>query len=299
VGMLLDPSFLIANIPAVAAVVAVVVVAKAAAAFAIVAILGQPPRVGLTVAAGLAQVGEFSFILATTAVGLGLIPVDGVQLVVAAAIVSITLNPVLFAAIDPTLRRIASYPRIAALTAPRSGDISNALTSEQDESMRSHAVVVGSGRVARLVMGGLARRGFPFVVISDDRHDVERIREQGRLALYGDATNVELLTGAHTPEARVIVVAISDEHAARLVVDRARELNPRIALVVRTHSGQQMDDLGGLEGSVQAIHGEIELGVQMTRYTLRRFGVSSMEAEAVAEGLRGRRGRPWPLEPDR
>jgi hypothetical protein len=72
-------------------------------------------------------------------------------------------------------------------------------------------------------------------------------------------------------------------------------VNPRVALVVRTHSERHLAELARLEGSVQAIHGEVELGVQMTRYTLRRFGVSTMEAEAIAEGLRGRIGRPWPL----
>jgi CPA2 family monovalent cation:H+ antiporter-2 len=81
-------------------------------------------------------------------------------------------------------------------------------------------------------------------------------------------------------------------------VERARAANPRVALVVRAHSSAYLDDLGALEGSVQAIHGEVELSVQMTRYTLRRFGVSGMEAEAVAEGLRSRSGRPWSLEPE-
>ena len=103
-----------------------------------------------------------------------------------------------------------------------------------------------------------------------------------------------------SPRPRVIVVAIPDEHAAHLIVEHARELNPRIALVVRTHSVHHTRRRSaGVEGNVQAIHGELELGVQMTRYTLRRFGVSAIEAEAVAEGLRGRGGRPWPLDEGR
>jgi CPA2 family monovalent cation:H+ antiporter-2 len=105
-----------------------------------------------------------------------------------------------------------------------------------------------------------------------------------------------VLRHAHPETARVLVVAIPDEHASSLVIHHARDLNPGIALVVRTHSASQMATLGGLEGSVQLIQGELELGVQMARYALRRFGVSTIEAEAVAEGLRSRRGRPWPLE---
>ncbi len=297
VGMLLDPGFLVANAPAVVALVLVVVVAKAVTAFGIVELLGEPHRVGLTVAAGLAQVGEFSFILATSALALGLLPEAGVQLVVSAAIVSITLNPLLFRAIDPLARWLGGRGRVATLL----GRPTRALASLPDDAAddagrRAHAVVVGSGRVGQLVMGALARRGFDFTVISEDRREVERLRDLGRPALYGDASNRELLEAARVAAARVIVVAIPDEHAAHLIVERARELNPRVALVVRTHSVGHTEALAGVEGNVQAIHGELELGVQMTRYTLRRFGVSAIEAEAVAEGLRGRGGRPWPLD---
>jgi CPA2 family monovalent cation:H+ antiporter-2 len=297
VGMLLDPSQALGNIPAVAAIVLIVMAAKPAAAFAVVALLGQPPRVGLTVAAGIGQIGEFAFILATSALSLGLLPDAGFQLVVSAAVVSISLNPFLFAAIDPVLRSLPGHRRLATALGSRRG--AQLTTLEPDDGLRAHAVVVGSGRVGRLVIGALSRRAFDFVVVSEDRHDVERRREQGIAAIFGDASAIELLRAARVADARIIVVAIPDEHAARLIVQRARELNPRIALVVRTHSGRMLDDLAGLGGSVQAIHGELELGVQMTRYTLRRFGVSSIEAEAVAEGLRDRRGRPWPLERER
>jgi CPA2 family monovalent cation:H+ antiporter-2 len=160
-------------------------------------------------------------------------------------------------------------------------------------------VVIGSGRAGGLVVGALARRGFSFVVISEDRHDVERMRERGRAAIYGDATAVDLLEAAHVGSARILVVAIPDAHAARLIVERARDLNPDIDLVVRAHDTDQLVDFARLGGSVQPIVGEVELGVQMTRYTLRRFGVSAIEAEAIAQGLRGRAGQPWPLEADR
>ena len=172
----------------------------------------------------------------------------------------------------------------------------SSLPESEEPPLRSHAVVIGSGRVARLVIGALDRRGFPFVVISSERHDVQRLRDQGYPALFGDASNIEVLKHAHLETARVLVVAILDEHASGLVVHHARDINPGIALVVRTHSTSQMATLGAIGGNVQPIQGELELGVQMARYALRRFGVSTIEAEAVAEGLRSRRGRPWPLE---
>jgi len=115
VGMLLDPSYLVEQPMAVVLVTLLVVVAKSVAAFAIVALLRRPVRVGLTVAAGLAQVGEFSFILATLGLALGLIPDDAFQLVVAAALVSITLNPFVFGLVEPFERRIALRPGLVRL----------------------------------------------------------------------------------------------------------------------------------------------------------------------------------------
>ena len=297
VGMLFDPGYALANIPAIAAAVVVIVLVKAVTAFAIVAALGYPPRVGLTVAAGLAQIGEFSFILASAASMLGLLPDEGLQLVVGAAIVSITLNPFLFRAIDPLASRLRTNPRLARLRESRSPGLSQLPANDESPTLRGHAIVIGSGRVARLVIGALERRGFPFVVVSEDRHDVERLRAQGQSALFGDAANAGLLDRAGVAAARVVVVATPDAHVARLVVARAREVNPRVALVVRTHDQRHLAEVASLEGHAQAIHGELELGVQMTRYTLRRFGISTIEAEAIAEGLRGRSGRPWPLDP--
>ncbi len=296
VGMLFDPGYAVANVPAVVAALLVIVVAKAMAAFIIVALLGQLPRVGLTVAAGLAQIGEFSFILVTSASAFGLFPDEGLQLVVSAAIVSITLNPFLFRAVDPLARLFARDSRLARLAGSRPRTLSRLQAEGTGAGPRDHAVVVGSGRVGRVVLGGLARRGFQFVVVSADRRDVERLREQGQPAVFGDASNAEVLDEARLEAARIIVVAIPDAHAARLIVQHAREANPSIALVVRAHDHRLLAEMTSMGGSVYVIHGEVELGVQMTRYTLRRFGVSTIEAEAIAEGLRGRGGRPWPLE---
>lgn len=296
VGMLVDPAFLLENVPAIALLVLVIVAVKAGTAFVIVSLLGHPPRVGLTVAAGLAQVGEFSFILASLGLSLGLVPPAGMQLVISAALISITLNPLLFRAVDPASRRLTLSSRVGRLIAGRSappGDGRGAVVGAAEApeaALRGHAVVVGSGRVAGFVIHALSRREFDFVVISEDRRDVERLRREGVRAIYGDATSPELLERAGMAAARVAVVAIPDEHAAGLIVKRARALNPRVALVVRSHSEHLVAELSSQAGPIQTIHAELELAVQMTRYTLRRFGVSTIEAEAVAEGLRRRGG---------
>jgi CPA2 family monovalent cation:H+ antiporter-2 len=190
--------------------------------------------------------------------------------------------------------RLGRSPLVTRLVGSRTSDLS-ALEPKGD-APRGHAVVVGSGRVGRLLMAALDRRGFRYAVISEDRRDIQRLRADGVRAYFGDATNEALLARAGVADARILVVAIPDVHATEVIVARARLLAPRIALVVRTHSERQMAELSRLEGSVQAVHGEVELAVQMTRYTLRRFGVSSYEAEAIAQGLRSRGGRPWPLD---
>jgi monovalent cation:H+ antiporter-2, CPA2 family len=146
--------------------------------------------------------------------------------------------------------------RVARIIESRSPSLANIPATDENPGLRGHAVVIGSGRVGRLIIGALARRGFPFVV-----------------------------------------VATPDAHVARLIIQHARRVNPRAALVVRTHDERHLAEVASLEGHAQAIHGELELGVQTTRYTLRRFGISTIEAEAIAEGLRGRGGRPWPLDP--
>ena len=308
VGMLVDPAFLLENVPAIALLVLVIVAVKAGTAFVIVSLLGHPPRVGLTVAAGLAQVGEFSFILASLGLSLGLVPPAGMQLVISAALISITLNPLLFRAVDPASHRLTLSSRVGRLMAGRSappgegwgvvvgvaagggGAGVEAGAQAPEAALRGHAVVVGSGRVAGFVIHALSRREFDFVVISEDRRDVERLRREGVRAIFGDATSPELLERAGMAAARVAVVAIPDEHAAGLIVKRARALNPRVALVVRSHSEHLVAELSSQAGPIQTIHAELELAVQMTRYTLRRFGVSTIEAEAVAEGLRRRGG---------
>jgi CPA2 family monovalent cation:H+ antiporter-2 len=286
VGMLLDPAFLLSQPLAIAAVVALVVVAKSLAAFAIVALAGYPVRVGLTVSAGLAQIGEFSFILGTVGLSLGLLPDDGFQLIVAGALLSITLNPFLFRAIDPLERRLRRSGVIRRLTDRRAGDLAR-LDHATTETLTQHAVIAGYGRVGRLIAPALERRGFTYVVITQNRDEVDGLRQRGVTAVYGDAINPEVLELVHLERARVLVIAGTDPHETRAIVEAARAIRADLDIVVRTHSDSEASYLRAL-GRLQAVHGERELAVQMARYTLRRFGVSGQEAEAIAQGLRDR-----------
>jgi len=287
VGMLMDPGYLVREPVAVLAVTLLIVGAKSVAAFVIVAAFGYPVRVALTVSAALAQVGEFSFILATLGRTLDLIPPDAFQLVVAGALVSIALNALLFRLVEPLEAWIRARPAVLGALERRPRGLSHLYPGRREE-LRGHAILCGYGRVGRLVAAGLERRGLQYVVVSDDRREIERLRARGISALYGDAANAELLGEAHLPRARVVIVALPDAHAARLVVDRVRDEAPRVPLVVRTHGAAEASFLRSLGPTVQAVHAEREVAIQLTRFSLRRFGLSTIEVDAIASGLRDR-----------
>ena len=286
-GMLLDPAYLIANPLPVAAVVGLIVIAKWLTKVLIVGAAGYPPRVALTVAAGLAQIGEFSFIIGTLGRSIGLLPDAGYQLIVAGALISIAINPVLFAVIQPLEHRLRASPTLSALMDRRAGDLGT-ITPDEQAGLRLHAIVCGYGRVGRLLGPAFERRGFRYVVVTQQRNEVDRLRADGVTAIYGDAANPEVLEMAGIARARLVVVATSDPHETRLIVERVRGLNAAVDVVARTHSDSEAAHLRSLGGKVQAVHGERELAVQMARYSLRRFGISTTEAEAIAQGLRGR-----------
>jgi monovalent cation:H+ antiporter-2, CPA2 family len=285
VGMLLDPSYLVANPLAVLAVMALVVLGKSLAAIGIVAVLGYPLRTGLTVAAGLAQIGEFSFILATAGVGLAVLPNDAYQLVVAGAIISITLNPLLFAVVDPIDAWFKARPGMRRKLERDGGPL--ARPAPLHEPMSGHAVICGWGRVGRTVARALESRGFGYVVIEEHRRTVEGLRERGIQALYGDIADADLLKHAGIARARVLVFAAYDPPAAEFAVEHSRRMNPRIEIVARVETPEEARRLLD-RGASQTVEGERELAVQMARYTLRRFGVTSREVEVIAQGLRRR-----------
>ena len=287
VGMLLDPTYLIANPLPVLAIVILIVIAQPVAAFLIVVLFGYRTRVALTVAAALGQIGEFSFILGTLGLALGLLEEEGFQLVVAGALLSIAINPVLYALIEPLDRRLRNHPLLVALNRRRIGELAT-IGEEQRASLVNHAIICGYGRVGRLIGPALERRGFKYAVITQQRDEVDRLRSAGVIAIYGDAAQAEVLEMAGVRSARVVIVATSEPNETRLIVERVHELDAGVDIVVRTHSDSEAARLRAFGGRVQAVNAERELAVQMARYALRRFGLSSAEAEAIAQGLRGR-----------
>ena len=285
VGMLFDPQVLIESPDRVLAVIAIIVVGKTVAAGLIVLALGYPIRIALTVAAALAQIGEFSFILAEVGLDLNLLPEEGRSLILAGAIFSITLNSVLFLTIDPIERWVRSRPRLAAIIERRGAALSQLPETAHHAGISDHVVLCGYGRVGQVIGQTLRRWDIPYVVIEMSRVTVEQLREEGIDAIYGDASNRVILEHAHLSDARALVVAIPDPPAIQHIVEYARQVNPDIDIVVRTHSERERQVLHQ-SGVGQAVMGELELALEMARFTLDRFNVDEDESQAVMQELR-------------
>ncbi len=288
VGMLFDPEVLLMAPLHVLGVVGIIVVGKTIAAIAIVLLLRYPLRTALLVGASLAQIGEFSFILAGLGRTLNLISDEAMSLVLCGALISIALNPLLFAGIEPArnfmLERWGWARRLD--TRP---DPFGALPADTDERYLSGQVVVaGYGRVGRRVARSLMAAEIPYVIAEQNRERVEDLRKKGMAAVSGDVSDPIVLVQAHIANASMLVIAISaDQVAVRHMIETAKALNPDIEIVIRTESA---DDARMLrkEDAGRVFFADEELARSMARYVLERYArqdtETDMEPDAEAPG---------------
>jgi CPA2 family monovalent cation:H+ antiporter-2 len=273
VGMLFDPTILVRRPLQVVLVVFIVMIGKSIAALAIVRAFGHPLHTSLTISASLAQIGEFSFILAALGVSLGLLPPEGQSLIVAGALLSITLNALVFKLIPPVENWVQARPRLARLLEPSPGR-APAIPADFDAGrLRDHAVLVGHGRVGRRVAQALATHGIPYLVIEQDRGTALALREQGLPVIYGDAARHGVLEDAGLGQARLLVVTAPEPFQARAIIDSARRIHPAIDIAVLTHSEAERAYLERSKVGM-AVLGEQELADAMARYALGRFGAT-------------------------
>jgi CPA2 family monovalent cation:H+ antiporter-2 len=286
VGMLFDPTFIVREPLLVAAVVALILLRKWLVSSGIVLVQGYPIRSALVVGAGLAQIGEFSFVLSGVDRQLGILPAQGHDLIIAAAIITITLNSLLFRSIEPLAERLRDLRMLRAFDDRRAGALAN-LERDRAEKMHRHAVVTGHGRVGSLVTRALQRRNMEVLVVEQDRGIVEALRDAGTAAIYGDAGHALVLERTHIDRAILLVVALRDPQTSRRVVEYARRRNERIGIVARAHTRDAALYLRKA-GANEVVLGEEELAIEMTGYALHRLGVSPQEIALIAKGLRAR-----------
>jgi CPA2 family monovalent cation:H+ antiporter-2 len=270
VGMLFDPSFIIHQPLLLAAGLAIVLVGKPLAALVIVAAIGHPARTALTVALGLAQIGEFSFILSELGRAHGLVGDTGHHLLVACALVSITLNPILFRLLLPIENQLQKWPALWKLLnrkAGRRGAKANEEASRLlEKSDAPLAVIVGYGPVGQSVDATLRKQGVETVIVDLNIDTIQGLTRSGRAGIFGDAYNIEIM---HPALARASHLVITLPHSANRdpVIVAAKLINPRMKVFVRARHLREREELeqAGADG---VIYEEAEAAAALARLVL-------------------------------
>lgn len=289
VGMLFDPMFLITHPGMVACALAIILIAKPLAALIIVAVIGYPARTALTVAIGLAQIGEFSFILGQVAHEHGLIPDDGRQILVGAAMISITLNPLLFYSLDRMESWLQRVPVIWTLLNSRSERKQRAMNSVAQSAIVSTekplAIIVGYGPVGRVVDALLRDAGILTVVVETNMKSVESLSKAGHAAIFGDATRTDILDQAGLRRASYLVVTLPHSSNRAGLVQAARELNPNLRIIMRARYLAEGEGLRAA-GSTRTVFEEGETGISMARQVMELRGMEATSINKMLSAIR-------------
>jgi CPA2 family monovalent cation:H+ antiporter-2 len=283
VGMLFDPAVLLSAPLALLATVFIILVAKSAVAFGVVRVFGHSRSAALMISASLAQIGEFSFILADRSRVLGLLPAEGRNLIIAGAIISILVNPLLFAVLD-----IYAARREKALAEAAALDVQEEELPMREPipptNLKNHVVLIGHGRVGSFISSTLSEQSVPLFVIEDDEDGVAALRQEGIEAIEGNAADPEVIAAANLPEARCLLVAIPDAFEGGQVVQQAHAINPSLPIIARAHSEEEIDYLKR-HGATLVVMGEHEIAKAMLDNVAEiamLVAQSSREAASVA-----------------
>jgi monovalent cation:H+ antiporter-2, CPA2 family len=275
IGMLFDPTVVVRQPVHVLALVAVIVLWKGALTFGLVRALREPKATALLMAAGVGQIGELSFIVAELGVALGIVPREAQALIVAAALIAITVN-------GPIL---ATAARLARTVAERDEPVALHLFE-----LENHVVLVGYGRVGATVSDALLRASVQHVIVEEQERIVGDVRRRGLMAMRGDGSRADVLDRARISAARLLVVTAPEPFRARRIVEVARAANPRIVVAVRTHSASEQqyfeNFLAAAPAGGRAVFTEREAAFSMAHYSLLALGRSDDEADVVIDSLR-------------
>jgi CPA2 family monovalent cation:H+ antiporter-2 len=259
VGMLVDPVIVLQQPIPLLATVLIIMIGKSLAAFGIVRLFGYPTLTAATVSASLAQIGEFSFILAGLGVSLQLLPEGGRDLILAGAIVSIILNPLCFTALDWFTRR---FEKPEAPGGTETKESKPGREPIHRTELTDHVVLVGHGRVGTYIRARLRESNTPCLVIEDNLDIAGRLRESGEEVITGNAADPEVIEACNLPKARCLLVAIPDAFEGGQVVAQARSLRPDLLIIARAHSDEEVEHLKK-HGATLVVMGEREIAKTM------------------------------------
>jgi monovalent cation:H+ antiporter-2, CPA2 family len=274
IGILLDPTAVAEGLPIVAMLLLLITVGKAVPVALVGWLGGERPSVAIRAGGLLAQSGEFSFVLATAGVRVGAVTAETFSLAMGAVVISILLSGPIATLTGWLGSRLE---RVRALRQPLPGEL------EELRGLRRHAVIVGFGHVGRAVCRVLDSRGFRWVAIDVDYGRVRAARAAGAPVIFGDGGTPSVLDEARIADAHVLLLTVPDALAIRQAVGYAMRHNPRLEVVARAHSREEENALRAM-GVARIVVAERELGDQLVRHALRRFGVSDREAAAVISG---------------
>jgi len=281
IGMLVNPGYLLNNVGVILALTGLIVIGKPVVTLVLGFLFPWPARTTLVLAAGLSQIGEFSFILGQEGVGLGLLDQNQYSLILAGALLSITVNPLMFRLISPVEKWLQRFPAIWKLF-DRHG---LSMTTWLDEEISGHVVIVGYGRVGRHIANLLSLLEIPNLVVDSDAERVQELDGRGIPVLFGDASNSEVLKHVGLAHARALIVAGPDEATSALVVASARDLAPDLPIIARAITEEGITQLANL-GAQHVIHPELEGGLEIVRHTLLQLGLSPQEIHRYMDAVR-------------
>ena len=270
IGMMVDPAIFLDQPGRILVVLMVVMFVNFASAVAIVIANRYPLSTALSIGASLGQIGEFSIILAGLALGLGIIQSEVMNLVLAAVLLSIAFNTLLFKAVEPARRWVLSRSAVARRLDQRQDPTAALPMSTDRKYLEGQLVLVGYGRVGKRIGQALVERSIPYVIVEQSRERVEALREEGFAAVSGDPGDPGVLIQAHIAKASMLVIATPDTVHVRQMVETARLLNPSIEVIVRTHSEDESELLAA-DGFGKIFFGEEELAKGMVRHIFDRF----------------------------
>ncbi|MCC7438582.1 MAG: cation:proton antiporter [Armatimonadetes bacterium] len=282
VGMLVNPAVVWANLGQVITLTLLVVVGKTVITVLLGVFLPASARTMTVVGAGLSQIGEFSFIVGQAGVGLGLLTKEQYSLILAASLLSIVINPLMFRAIpwmESSLQRLPwLWKRLdSAVIVPQ--------PYPKDEHFMGHVVIIGYGRVGKHIGRVLQRLGLSYLVIEKDVVYATEIQQAGIKTLYGDAANSEILTHADLQQARALVITVPDQTTAELIATAAHDIAPNLTIIARASAESGVARL--IEhGAQHVIHPELEGGLELVRHTLLSLGYPMSQIQPYVDSVR-------------